>query len=82
MLMGVWPATKADCDAVIGLLRDARAWQRARGVPVWREFDAARIAADICSGEVYVAKAQGLVHGTVTLVESDPIVWADQAPAL
>jgi acetyltransferase (GNAT) family protein len=82
MLMGVWPATKADCDAVIELLRDARAWQQARGVPVWHEFDAARIAADISSGEVYVAKAQGLVHGTVTLVENDPVVWADQAPAL
>jgi GNAT superfamily N-acetyltransferase len=82
MLMGVWPATSADCDAVMHLLREARDWQRTRGVPVWHEFDAARIAADISGGEVYVAKAQGLVHGTVTLVEDDPIVWADRASAL
>jgi ribosomal protein S18 acetylase RimI-like enzyme len=80
--MGVWPATSADCDAVMGLLREARDWQCSRGVPVWSEFDAARIGAEISSGVVYVARVQGLVHGTVTLVENDPLVWGDQAAAL
>lgn len=81
--MGVWPAAAADLDAVIQLLWEARDWQRARGVEVWREFDRAGIAADISGGLVQVAKEEGAVRGAVTLVESDIPVWGpDEGRAL
>lgn len=85
--VGVWPAAAADLDVVMELLREARDWQRARGVDVWREFDRGQISADICAGRVYIAKErateQGAVRGAVTLVESDPLVWGpDDGEAL
>jgi GNAT superfamily N-acetyltransferase len=82
-LMGVWPAVAADLDAVMELLREAREWQRERGVPVWSEFDRAQVAADVVASQVYAAKQGGAILGAVTLVESEPLVWgADGGAAL
>lgn len=66
------------------LLRGAQDRQRARGLPAWRDFDPAAIAADISRGDVYLAKAQGRAEGTVTLVERDETsIWsADEGRAL
>ena len=61
----------------MALLRAAQDWQRARGVPVWQELEPARIAASIADGQVYVAKARDAVHGTVTLFDTDQMVWGD-----
>ena len=81
--MVVVPATSVDLDAVLRLLSEARRWQRERGFDVWREFDPARIAEDISAARVYVGKIGGAICATVTLVESDPLVWgADAAEAL
>lgn len=76
-------ATSTDFDAVMQLLSDARRWHQGRGVDVWQPFDPAQIARDISEGRVYVAKIDGWVCGTVTLAESDPLVWgADGGEAL
>ena len=63
---------RADLDAVMSLLREARSWHAKQGVDAWREFDTARIAADIEAGRVYVARSGDGVCGTVTLVETMP----------
>jgi len=68
----------ADLDAVMGLLREARRWHEAQGVDAWREFDAARITADIDAGRVYLARMDSELCGTVTLVDSDALVWAQE----
>jgi len=71
-------AQRADLEAVMGLLREARSWHEKQGVDMWREFDTARIAADIDAGRVYVARAGGDTCGTITLVESDGLVWGEE----
>jgi GNAT superfamily N-acetyltransferase len=71
-------ARPADLEAVMGLLREARSWHQKEGVDMWREFDSARIAAEIDAGRVYVARAGSDVCGTITLVESDELVWGEE----
>ena len=80
--MGVWPARGADLDAVTRLLEGARDWQRGRGVGVWSPFDRDELARDIAEGCVHVAKEHGLIGGAVTLLESEPLLWEDDAAAL
>ncbi|HEY3075262.1 MAG TPA: GNAT family N-acetyltransferase [Burkholderiales bacterium] len=72
------PARPAELEAVMGLLREARSWHQKQGVDMWREFDSARIAADIDAGRVYLARAGDEACGTVTLVESDGLVWGEE----
>jgi GNAT superfamily N-acetyltransferase len=71
-------AASAELDAVLELLREARAWHEQQGVDVWREFDRARIAADVTAGCVYVARNDVGICGTVTLVDSDALVWGEE----
>ena len=76
------PASPADFDAVMRLLLEARAWHLRKGVDVWKEFDRSAIAADVEAGRVFVAKAGDEICGTVTLAESDALVWgADKKSA-
>jgi len=78
MQLAIAAAARADLDAVMGLLREARSWHQEQGVEAWREFDLARIAADIDAGRVYIAHGTAGVCGTVTLMESDVGVWAEE----
>ena len=78
MQVTIAAAERADLDAVMELLREARSWHQENGVDVWREFDAARIAADIEAGRVYIAWTAAGICGTVTLMESDALVWAEE----
>jgi hypothetical protein len=75
LALTVEAAGRNDLDAVMSLLQEARDWQRGQGVDEWREFDPNRIAADIVEGHVFVARSSGPVLGTVTLLESDALVW-------
>jgi GNAT superfamily N-acetyltransferase len=78
----VW-ATSADFEAVMQLLSEARFWHVSRGVDVWGEFDTRQIEHNIADGRVFLAKCNGVVLGTVTLLENDPMVWgADDGTAL
>jgi GNAT superfamily N-acetyltransferase len=78
MRLAMAPARPAELEAVMGLLREARSWHQKQGVDMWREFDSARIAADIDAGRVYLARAGDEACGTVTLVESDGLVWGEE----
>lgn len=69
------PATKDDLGAVLRLLSDARQWHQDQGVDVWQAFDPGQIGKDISAQRVFVAKIAGSTCGTITLVESDPLVW-------
>ncbi len=66
MQLVIAAAARADLDAVMDLLREARGWHQEQGVEAWREFDLARIAADIDAGRVYMAHGTAGVCGTVT----------------
>ena len=63
---------------MLGLLREARSWHERQGVERWHEFDAARIAADIDAGRVYLARTAEGVCGTITLMDSDALVWGEE----
>jgi GNAT superfamily N-acetyltransferase len=78
MPLSIAAAGRADLEAVMDLLREARRWHEAQGVDMWREFDTARIAADIDAARVYVARAGNAVCGTITLVETDGLVWGEE----
>ena len=69
------PACAADLPALMALFRDARAWHVAKGVDVWSTFDPALIARDVAQRRIHVAHCEGAVCGTVTLLDSDPLVW-------
>lgn len=69
------PARLNDLGALLSLFSDARAWHEAKGVDVWSAFDATQIASDVAQGKVFVARMFGQVCGTVTLVDSDALVW-------
>lgn len=78
MRLAIVAAGRADLEVVMSLLREARRWHEAQGVDAWREFDTARIAADIEAGRVYVARTGDAVCGTVTLMETDALVWGQE----
>jgi GNAT superfamily N-acetyltransferase len=78
MQLAIAAAARADLEAVMSLLREARSWHEKQGVDAWREFDRTRIAADIAAGRVYVARTEGTVCGTVTLMDSDGLVWGEE----
>jgi GNAT superfamily N-acetyltransferase len=78
MQLRIAAAGRADLEAVMGLLREARSWHEKQGVDMWREFDTVRIAADIDAGRIYVARAGAEVCGTITLVETDGLVWGEE----
>jgi len=78
MQLSIAAAGRADLEAVMSLLREARRWHEKQGVDPWREFDTARIAAEIEAGRVYVARAGNAVCGTITLVETDGLVWGKE----
>lgn len=68
-------ASQADLDAIMKLLEAAREWQRRKGVDVWHEPDRSLVATDITDGYVFVGRIAKEVCGTITLRESDPLVW-------
>ena len=78
MQLAIVAAERADLEAVMSLLREARGWHEKQGVDAWREFDTARIAADIAAGLVYVARAGSEICGTITLLETDGVVWGEE----
>jgi GNAT superfamily N-acetyltransferase len=75
LTVGLRPASAADLPALMDLFCDARAWHAAKGVDVWSSFDPALIARDVAQRRIHVAHYEGTVCGTVTLLDSDPLVW-------
>ena len=68
--------------AVMKLFREARTWQQALGANTWPEFEPAKILNDIDQGYVFVVTHEATVIGSVTIFETDPLIWPDDRAAL
>lgn len=76
-------ATAEDAAGVSAVLTGAAEWLAERGIPMWRAGELAPdiIAADVASGEFYVAvTADGSIAGTVKFQLEDALFWPDEAP--
>jgi GNAT superfamily N-acetyltransferase len=73
-------ASPHDAAAVLGL-RDALAsWMFERGIDQWRpgEMPLAWIEECVAHGWIFVARRDGDVVGSVTLVWTDPFIWGER----
>lgn len=68
--------------AVMKLFSEARSWQQVAGVNTWPELEPTRILTDIDQGSVFVLIHKDSVIGSVTIFESDPLIWPDDRRAL
>jgi GNAT superfamily N-acetyltransferase len=72
----ITPAASADLDDVIDLLNETARWLTSRGINQWVDgFPRAMIAGGVARGEVYLARRDGRVVGTFTLMWSDELFW-------
>ena len=79
--MKVERAGPRELDDVVGVLSEAAAWLRARGIEQWPyPYPVPWVAASIERGETYLAQVDGSVAGTITLRWEDPAFWGDQPP--
>lgn len=75
------PASPSDIDQVLAVLDEAAAWLRTAGIDQWPDrFDPAWVEEAITRGETWLARADGVVVGTITLDWDDPL-WADREEA-
>ncbi len=72
-------AESQDLDTVLEILRDAASWLLSKGIDQWRpeSFSRETIAEKIKLGEVYLAKKNQQLVGTITLQWSDRFFWVD-----
>jgi ribosomal protein S18 acetylase RimI-like enzyme len=74
-------ARPEELEDVVGVLSEAGAWLRSRGVEQWPDpYPAEWVAASIERGETYVVRLNGAVAGTITLRWADPAFWGEQPP--
>jgi GNAT superfamily N-acetyltransferase len=72
-------ATSKQAPEVLGVLDEAAAWLRARGVRQWpARFEMTWILDAIARGETWLAMVGDRISGTITLDWSDPM-WSDFA---
>jgi GNAT superfamily N-acetyltransferase len=83
----IGPASEADLDAVVELLRDCVADMRAHGIDQWDEVypDRAKLQADIHDGALYVARDEhGIAAAMALNAHQDPeyadVAWRVDAP--
>jgi GNAT superfamily N-acetyltransferase len=70
-------ARPADLDEVLGLLDEAAAWLRGKGVIQWPDrFEPSWVEGAIGRGETWLVAVEGQVSGTVTVDWSDSL-WDD-----
>jgi RimJ/RimL family protein N-acetyltransferase len=68
--------------AVMALFHEARAWHDEVKADPWPEFDPEEVRENIHGNAVFVLLRADTVVGTVTVFESDPLIWTDDQPAL
>jgi GNAT superfamily N-acetyltransferase len=75
--MEVRPARPEQIDTVLGVLAEATAWLRARGIEQWPErFESDWVMPAIERGETWFAERDGEVVGSLVVQWEDPIFWA------
>ncbi len=79
----VRPAKVEDVDQLQVLFSEAIARQKQLGAPTFSYFTQAFLAQEINSGSVYVAQQNEKLVGTVSLYDTDGLIWGDDTtPAL
>jgi hypothetical protein len=81
--MHIQPATGEHLPAIQALYDEAIAFQRAAGLPYWRDLDLGVVAADIAAGHQFLLLGDGQVAGIFsfcppTLLDED--IWRGRAP--
>ena len=73
-------AHEGDVETIDRMIREAAAWVDALGVVMWEdgELDAGRIAADVASGQVFLAEIGGAAAGTIRFQLEDALFWPDR----
>ena len=73
------PATMADADLIHGMLLQAEAWLRERGMPMWdpEELDAHRLRRDVAAGMHHLALVEGEPAGTIRFQLQDEEYWPE-----
>jgi len=81
--MEVKRATVKDIELLQDLFSQAISWQKQRGVPTFTNFTSSFFEQEINKRSVFAAWHQERLVGTVSLYESDDIIWEnDKEPAL
>ena len=75
-------AQPSDLDTVLEILEEAAGWLISRGIDQWqpglfRKVRRQSIADQVSRGEVYLAKRDGQVVGTLTLQWADKMFWGN-----
>jgi GNAT superfamily N-acetyltransferase len=75
-------ARPEEVEMVLEILNEAADWLQAKGIDQWqtRYFTRSLILEQTGRGEVYLARLDGNVVGTITLQWSDPLWWEDAPP--
>jgi GNAT superfamily N-acetyltransferase len=75
--MEIRAAQPDELEVVLGVLSDAAAWLRVRGIEMWPErFDDDWVMPAIERGETWLAEHDGEVVGTLVVQWEDPTFWA------
>jgi protein-tyrosine phosphatase len=76
----VAPASPRDAGAVLQLRDSLASWLVARGIDQWRPGDMPLAWIEECAaqGWIFTARREGDLVGSVTLVWTDPLIWADR----
>lgn len=73
-------ATAPDAEALLELRDQLSAWLAARGIVQWRKgsLSMSRLCAQIEAGEVFVARCDGQLAGSLTLSDEDVRIWGEE----
>ena len=75
------PARRGDLDEIEEILSGAARWLRERGIDQWPDpFPRARVDESFASGDLYVARVDGVIAATFTLQWEDELFWGPQPP--
>jgi GNAT superfamily N-acetyltransferase len=77
--LAVTEAKAGEVGIVLEILNEAADWLRLKGINQWqsRYFTRAFLLEGIGNGEVYLARLDNRIVGTISLQWSDPLWWGD-----
>ncbi|MFD1129061.1 GNAT family N-acetyltransferase [Paenibacillus provencensis] len=80
-MLEVFPARLSDSSEILDLWKGAASWIQAKGINQWHpdEFNLAMTEQLIMDRELelFVAKREGIIVGTLYICWSDPVVWGE-----
>src|SRR5712692_5631044 len=75
-------AKPEDLETILRILNETIVWLQSKGIDQYPPdyFSPSQIMKEIRKGEVYLARQENQVTGTITLQWSDPRFWGDTPP--